>query len=677
APLDARTQQLSLENRRMDTMSSNSSVDSRSRYSNISDTSSPETHLYLPIKLSSAADVISTPTTPSKAGKTVPGPDPAMDDLQTLIDIRNLFSFLLGGPLVATERKGSWFQIFMSIAGILKTYEFSNVDGSTFGDIANHSFDAYVQELALADVRTSREMTIEGIVLGERMKSVLLYNEAFTHAVGKHDDLVAMKSPKFALVSPLTQNRLTRAAMDLEKRVASVQLILHDFDLPSLFSGIMNSKMSEERKEGVRFEAWKDAFMGMRKWTMSTYQQRYGHWPPKAKSKKNDLETSGLSRAVLRDVYHDMSAVYNLMADRASLTTRTVDGVDTSRRDQEEATTRGLRAVLSEYDRSSPPVKPPVPFDLPMLPHLRTTRSDFGTGDKKKDLKAIQKRIKDEEIAQLLRSASNASDVTRTPFMDAFLDMERRAAHHCNIAELVDLRIGQWIFMYVVLQALPLLVVDAPGITFTKGVEYFLCEPPRSGVPWANPNAAAVGGRHNAWFAVGDGGGVVSLPSDIVQHSVEGVYRRSHCWIMAEKWSAANPILNSALHEQEAINAEQSAALGDGILPADPSGAPPVGGIPRISSGEYPPPMRPDSRPGSSRGLSPGPAMRNPNRLSSIGIGLEALPLPVGVMPDGRAASPGPDGRPSSRQSMHHVDSNKTFDAILAEVPGQKKGKKK
>ncbi|KAK1079278.1 hypothetical protein LTR33_006519 [Friedmanniomyces endolithicus] len=677
ATLDARTQQLTLDHRRTDTMSSNSSYDSRSRYSNISNTTSPETHLYLPIKLSSAADIIATPSTPSKSGKDVAGPDPAMDDLQTLIDIRNFFAFLLGGPLVATERKGSWFQIFMSIAGILKTYEFSNVDGSTFGEVANSSFNAYVQELALADVRTSREMTIEGIVLGERMKSVLLYNEAFTHAVGKLDDLVAMKSPKLALISPLTQNRLTRAGMDLEKRIASTQLILHDFELPSLFSGIMNSKMSEERKEGVRFEAWKDGFNGMRKWTISTYQQRYGHWPPRAKSKKNDLETSGLSRVVLRDVYHDMSAVYDLMADRANLTTRTVDGVDTSRRDQEEATTRGLRAVLSEYDRSSPPVKPPVPFDLPMLPHLRTTRSDFGIGDKKKDLKAIQKRLKDDEIAQLLRSVSSGSDVTKSPFMDAFLDMERRAAHHCNIAELVDLRIGQWIFIYVVLQALPLLVVDAPGITFTQGVEYFLCEPPRSGVPWANSNGAAVGGRHNAWFAVGDGGGVVSLPSDIVEHSVEGVYRRSHCWVMAEKWSAANPIMNSALHEQEAINAEQSAALGDGILPADPAGAPPVGGIPMISSSEYAPPMRPDSRAGGSRGLSPGPGMRNPKRLSSIGIGLEALPLPVGVMPDGRTASPGPDGRPSSRHSMHHVDSNKTFDAILAEVPGQKQGKKK
>ncbi|KAK3075426.1 hypothetical protein LTR53_001286, partial [Teratosphaeriaceae sp. CCFEE 6253] len=581
------------------------------------------------------------------------------------------------------------------------TYDFTNADGSTFGDVANESFNAYVQELALADVRVSREMTIEGIVLGERMKSVLLYNEAFTHAVGKYDDLVGMKSPKFALISPISQNRLTRAAMDLEKRVASIQLILHDFDFPSLFSGIMNSRMSEERKEGVRFEAWKDAFMGLRKWTLATYQQRYGHWPPKARSKKNDLETSGLSRAVLRDVYRDMSAIYDLLADRVNLTTRTVDGVDTTRGEREAATTRGLRAVLSEYDRSSPPVKPPVPFDLPLLPHLHATRPEFGIGgDKKKDLKAIQKRLKDDEIERLLHSASNAGDVARNPFLDGFLEMERRAAHHCNIAELVDLRLGQWVFVYAVLQALPLLVVDAPGLAYTQGIEYFLCEPPRSGVPWANANAAGSGsgayragvggGGQNTWFAVGDGGGVVSLPSDVVEQSVEGIYRRSHCWVMAERWTAGDAGLSDALREQEAVNAEQSAALG-GVMPLAGPGE--VGGaiVPRGDGGGFGGPLhqpnpsvygggarRPDSRPGSSHGYSPapgsGPGMRSQNRMSSLGVGLEALPMPPGFPADGRTGSPGMEGRPASRASMHHVDSSKTFDAILAEVPGQKKG---
>ena len=268
------------------------------------------------------------------------------------------------------------------------------------------SFDRYVEEVGLQDVRSSREKTIEGIVLGERMKSVLLYNEAFTHAAGKHEDLDKLSSPKFELINPVTQNRLIRAAMDLDKRTASVRLILTDFDFPFLFTGIMSSRTSDERKEGVRFEAWKDAFLSFRKNVISMYKNRYGSWPPKASSKKNDLETSGLNRLVLMDVYRDMASLYDLLVDRTNLTTRTVDGISLDSGTREESTVRALRAVLSEYDRSSPPVKPPVPFDLPKVPSLKSTRPDFGS-DKRKSIKVIQKKLKDDEIAQILRHSWN------------------------------------------------------------------------------------------------------------------------------------------------------------------------------------------------------------------------------------------------------------------------------
>lgn len=672
-PLDARTQSLSLTDYAtppptppkthpsLDTMSSNSSRASRDALSPLSDAAS-ETYLYLPIKLSSENPTVPNPSS-SRSKKDSSQPDPAYDDLQTLVDIRNFFAFLCGGALVATERKPTWFSIFMSIAGILKTYAFANVDASTYGEVASNSFDNYVEELGLADVRASREKTIEGVVLGERMKSVLLYNEAFTHAVGKYDDLVKMNSPKFALISPITQNRLVRASMDLEKRVQSVQLTLSHFDFPYLFSGLMSSKVSVERKEGVRFDEWKSAWYGMRRWTIGLLQQRYGHWPPKANSKKNNLETSGLNRIVLRDLYHDMAALYDLLVDRTNLTTRTLSGVDLAGGQKEDATIRALRAVLSESDRSSPPVKPPIPFDVPRLPDIRAARPEYGTsGDKKKDAKSLAKKLKDDEIVAILRACSNPPEQPETPFVTAFREMERRVAHHATIAQMIDLRIGQWLFMYVVLQSLPMLACDAPAIKYGKGVEYFLCEPPRSGVPWADPSAgsaAAGGGLRRTWFSVGGeaGGAVVSLPSDVVEHGVEGIYRRSHCWVMAEKWSEGNPILNEALHEQEAMSS------GGGVGGMASDGRP----------ADLPSPVPGLLAPSGSRSSSPMGYDRS-KRHSSLGLGLEALPLPIGVTPDGRPASVGLDGRP---QSAHSVDTTKTFDVILAGVEGQKKGKKK
>lgn len=701
-PLDARTHGLSLQDpatpprsprqRRAYADSANSptsstSHSSRGRLSNLSDPPA-ETHLYLPIKLQNPSQA--APISRDDAD------DASMQELQTLIDIRNFFAFLCGSSLVATEKKGNFFHIFMTISGVLKTYEFSNLDGSTFGEVASGSFDSYIEELGLADVRLSREKTIEGIVLGERMKSILLYNEAFTHGAGKHEDLSNLKSPKFGLMSSVTDNRLIRAAMDLDKRIHSAQLVFNDFEFPGLFTGIMASKTSSEKKDGVRFESWKEAFLGFRKNYMSALKHRFGNWPPQAKSKKNSLETSGLNRIVLRSMYKDMCSVYDLLVDREQLTSRTVDGISAEAGVREESTIRALRAVLSEYDRSSPPVKPPVPFDLPILPKIRSLRPDFGT-DKKKDIQLLQRKLKDDEISQIFlqswnKDALTNSNIQSSPFLQAFWDMEKRAAHGCTFAELVDLRIGQWIFMYVVLQALPMLACDAPGLKWTKGVEYFLCEPPRKGVPWANPNAptptgaslASAGPHGKTWFSVGEGQNVVALPADVVEHGVEGIYRRSHCWVMAEKWTQGNKIMNAALRDQEAQNAAALEEAARGKYNRRPASRQrPVSGY--FTPTELTPPTTGYGYSNSNGLLSPDsrPSSRAGKRNSSLSLGLEALPLPMGVTPDGSTPtgyhSPAGSGAGTPLERPRSAaDASKTFDAILGGIEqGTGKGKKK
>jgi hypothetical protein len=136
-----------------------------------------EKHLYLPISLSSDAAI--TPQEPRLSP----------EDTETLVAYRNFIAFLIGQSLVATERHSDIFDIFLRIADILSHYAFSNVDGSTFGEVAASSFDCYVDELTLADVRHSREKTIEAIVLGEKMRSMSLYTEGFVHAAGKYDSI--------------------------------------------------------------------------------------------------------------------------------------------------------------------------------------------------------------------------------------------------------------------------------------------------------------------------------------------------------------------------------------------------------------------------------------------------------------------------------------------------------
>ena len=644
--------------------------------------------LYMPMLVGQGA------LSPSNAGDT----KVTEEDVEALVGVRNMFAFLISQSLVATEKKSSLFSIFLKISDTLKTYGFTNLDASTFGEHASARFDEYIEDLGLGDVRMSREQTIESVVLGERMRSVMLYNEAFVHAVGKYTDIqqvIAREQPrkKFELISPITQQRMERAHIDLASREKTIRTRLSDFEFPSLSAGIMSSKTTDARKT-IQFGAWKDAINATRRHILSYYKHKYGSWPPKASSKKNQLETSGLNRIVLKDVYQDFSDLYDLLVDRSSITTRSNNDMladehlaDTG--DPEEPVARVLRRIFDEYDRSTPPVQPPVPYDTPLLPMLAASKLSF-TGDPKKDAKVRAKKLKDEEIQRLLQSASNSETMEkrlpRSPFLASFRQFERQKSRGSNITELTNLRAGVWIFLYAVLQALPMLVVDAPSIRYTKGVEYFLCEPPRSGVPWAAPDMNAGRGRKTRnWYGIAGGQGVVCLPSDLIEHGVEGVYRRSHCWIRAAEWSGgANHvgIMGSGIVEepQSAAGASEPSpgARVSGDQPQSNRLAPPnlqteaLAGSPTFLS----PGAISASSPHSSRPGTPGSANKS-RRESALVLGLEALPLPAGVAPMTDAQADPGKHHPSSVPHSRNTSGGMTFDDIIAGMGNQKKEKEK
>ncbi|KAJ5224572.1 uncharacterized protein N7469_008075 [Penicillium citrinum] len=601
-----------------------------------------ELHLYLPIPLNS--DV-------SSAGSRV-----SQEDTETLLLFRNLFAFLLGQSLIATPKSATLFSIFMDVAVLLARFEFSNLDGSNFGETATSSFSNYCDELRLADVRKSREKTIEAIVLGERLRYYPLYVEGFVHGVGKLDEIKQLRSPKFTFIHPTTQKRLERGFIDLDSRLRGLYGKLEDFDFPSVFSGIANSTTSAESKV-VRFKTWKAAFLDFRRFTMSFYRTKYGSWPPKARSKKNEFEESGLNRQLLLDLYQDFCDLYDMLVDRTNLTTRTIDssgaGGDTTSTDPKDVTVRAVRQVLSEYDRSTPPVLPPIPFDIPQMPNLQPLHRK--PLDAKKEAKQRGKKLKNSDVNAVLMGSYTRESIRSTQFIEEFMKFERRCANGKSVDDLVDMRCGQWIFLYAVIQSMPMLTVDVPDVQFTQGVEYFLCIAPRGGAPWIQNTEKTA----RSWFGVAGGQGVVSLPSDVVINGVEGVYRRSHCWQLAEQWAEAGalippPTVEDAYEENESsISSPYPAQQSSAGSSSDPQPGPGMG----VYGGLTPPP------PAIPRTRSPGAANRAEHR-HSIYPGLEALPLPAGIAPIE------PPARPISR-----FNPNMSFDDILREVPNKNKKK--
>jgi len=108
-----------------------SSEDSRdSRALDPIDPSQP-IHLYIPLNLSDSA----TQATSKNAIAT------HESDTDALVAIRNLFAFLTGQSFVATRNMSTFYHIFIKISQALNFYEFSNLDGSTFGEVANYNFE--------------------------------------------------------------------------------------------------------------------------------------------------------------------------------------------------------------------------------------------------------------------------------------------------------------------------------------------------------------------------------------------------------------------------------------------------------------------------------------------------------------------------------------------------------
>lgn len=601
----------------------------------------------------------------------------AQPDLVRLIALRNLFAFLTGQPLVATKAHPTIFAVFLEISALLKEFDFCSMDGTTWGDAVDLSFGFYMSQLALADVRHSREKTLEALVLGEHMRCWELYNEAFTHAVGKFAAIVDIKSPLFEQVSPNTRRRLERSHLDLLNRQDNVNMRLEDFEFPALFAGVGSSSQFKD----VRFKNWRNSFLKMRGFVLSYYKSLYGNWPVKAKSKKNSFSESGLNRLVLKALYYDLCSLYDLLVDRDSFTPRGIDQNPEDITGEADPTMRALRAMLGEFDHSSPPVLPPIPFDVPKIPTMKTVSAAYDELKEKKQAR-FDKKIQAHELQLIVHKSYNFdADSVKSQFLNEFREFDIREAKGKSNADLADNRIGTWLFLYVVIQSLPLLVIDAPELRFTEGVEYFLCQPPMGNAPWIED----VGEVRKAWYQLPGSQVKVELSADVVMFSVEGTYQRSHCWEAAKRWEeakvngslatmapAAPPsFVMSPLEAPRAVFEDMDPSIGAGSLggnspassaPGSPVYGPVGGNQRRIIS------------PGS--GLAAGRGSESAYRSSFAGLGLEPLPPPAAVDrrssrvfsggATSRADSLG--GRPSSAgpgSSMPRMRSTENFKAAI------------
>lgn len=585
---------------------------------------------------------------------------------QSLIDARNLFAFLDGQQLVYSKNTPTPFRVFLTIARMLKLYGFTDRGGATYGQAVDMAFKFYLDEYKFADVRSSRTKLLEGLILGEAMKSPTLYNEAFAHAVGNYKELKSKSSGLWSELSEKTKQSIESAQMRLNERRAYVEERLTDFEFPSVFAGIANSTSSEESKI-VRFKHWKSNFMSLRKTVQSYLKKQYGSWPPRASSKRNSFVASGLNRVVLRMLYSDLCILYDYLVDRNSLTTRGMEGSADELQDGKPTVVSALRRLLNEFDKSTTWETPAMPFDVPHLPDLAIFKTLQRKDPKEQHKEYTKRKLEDNEREYLLlsqQSVRDGPDKYKTPFMDMFKAFEEKESRGKTARELEEQRIGHWIFLYVVLQVLPLVISDAPGLNFATDVEYFLSATPPENMPWIEDR----GSQMNLYQTAE--GTYSRLPAHQVEFGINSIYSRSHCWTAANRWLASEPTFE-----------EPDISIPEGQLS-------PLAPPPGFSGGELRPPSLGRSRSSSAGGI-PRPhsvggllAVRDPNaaagsRLSSISqrnsimLGLEKLPRSDGAEGWG-SASPVLTTSSGGTAVKTPPERDVTFDDILAGMGNQK-----
>lgn len=495
------------------------------------------------------------------------------DSLQHFVDSRNLFAFLSYTFLISTLHRESPFQIMEKVFKLLQgptspqlhpeDHSPMDVNVSRRISTAEGHFLYFVDELKIDDIRNDDDAIIEALIMGERWKCQRLYREGFVHACGRWDDIKDHSG--CAYVSQVTKSRLDRASIDLHQiRLQNVATRLPNFDFPSVWVG--DGRYPE-------FKPWKAGFEAMRKFTLCYYKNVYGSWPPKAgKHGKGGgfTETGGLNRMVLKRLYDDFCAVYDLLVDRewihgdrirfeANYSSEGEEGIE--QRSKEEHARTTMRKIMSDFDQSYMPVQPGIPFDQPRLPYIPPTPPSTAEGLKKKKKKSSkprsQKKLKSDELTAVLKNSHNSDALNPNDpneFVAAYEKLEHDFGSGRNLDDIIEARRGRWVFMYCVLQSLPMTVVDAVGCQYSDGVEYFLCENVKGSLPWERSQSVKASRLSGIWGVTGQspygnlgaaGASTSNLASD---DEVDYTYRRSHCWDIAEDWRM---VRGTAIPEEE------------------------------------------------------------------------------------------------------------------------------
>jgi len=341
----------------------------------------------------------------------------------------------------------------------------------------------------------------------ERLES--LWREGFVHCTGLLPSL--QLQPEWRDISPITKALIDRASLEIQVRVSNADARMSGFNFGDMWP------VSSAAPPPARL-----AFDRFQKFLMKHYTSRFtGTWPP---------GEGKFTRTLYLHLQRDFATLYSYIVDHDAVWSPVHDQPAPSglRRTIVKPALPNWRAddeslqivdILSGFDEreNHPPIPHPFPLVPPTNTPTATTAPSNPTKKQQRFFPSTGPRNRTFNVnpgaalaALALSESTNIEalkSTTSNPLLEAFQTHEKSIPAHEISPH--DARKGRWIMIYGVLQTLASVAVDAPGIAWTEGVEYWINPKLRGTPPWkSTPHAASA-----------------------QEEGDERSHFRSHCWI--------------------------------------------------------------------------------------------------------------------------------------------------
>lgn len=346
-----------------------------------------------------------------------------------------------------------------------------------------------------------------------------IWKEAFVHCTGQLASL--QLQPEWRDISPITKALIDRASLEIQVRVANADARILGFNFHDMWP------VSSTHPPLAQL-----SFQRFQKFLLKHYATQFGSWPP---------AEGRLSRNLYNLLQRDFTALYSYLVDWEAVWSPPADTPNAEKRKIVKPNVPYFRAdkdllpiteILTGFDNREN--HPPLPHPYPLVPTSPSSRlgnviniSSGGSSKRQQNsfftkTGAPRNRSSSGASAQAALALSESTNIDAlastisNPLLEAFQIHERSIpVHEINTH---DARKGRWILIYGVLQTLAAVAVDAPGVKWTEGVDYWLNPRLRGTPPWKSQNPPVTRESNSSDF---------ELSVDERSHF------RSYCWLTA------------------------------------------------------------------------------------------------------------------------------------------------